>query len=53
MQNSMVMFHFVLDTKYPFWTNFIPKKQKLKLKFGTQTNLSMQKSMIDAHFFCF
>ena len=53
MQNSMVMFHFVLDTKYPFWTNFIPKKQELKLKFGTQTNLSMQKSMIDAHFFCF
>ena len=34
---------FILDRKYPFWANFVPKNQTylFKVKFGDSTNSNM------------
>ena len=47
------LFLFFNDT--PFYGKFVSKNQNcvLKLKFGTQTNLTVQNSMVMLFFFCF
>ena len=56
MQNSIVGFAFLdLDLIYLFWRKFNSKNQncQFKLKFGTKTNLNMQKSMVCSLFTAF
>ena len=47
---------FVFDRKYPFQANLVKKKNQngtFKLKFGTQTNLNVQNSMMMFNFSVF
>ena len=54
MQKSMVLFNFSVSPEIPFLGKFCPKYQnhRFKLKFGTETNLNMQNSMVMLIFFC-
>ena len=48
MQKSMVLFNFSVSPEIPFLGKFCPKYQnhRFKLKFGTETNVNMQNSMV-------